>query len=93
LRKGRNGALSAFAAAWHVVPDEIRGYHDIPCQIIFRIYADFRKLAQHLKPQGGSQACLDQIRSFASEINAQEGFDFFDAGSESNAVSRKIAGE
>jgi len=78
---------------WDTVLDEISWYHGQPCQIIFRIYADFRGLAKRLTPQGPTQACLDQIRSFASGMNSQDGVDFFDAGSEPGAVLRKIKGK
>ena len=76
------------------VRDQIHGYDESPCRFVFRIYVDFQKLAKHLTlEEEDSKSCLDAITSFASGMNSHEGFEFIDAGSESDATLKKIKGK
>jgi len=76
------------------VRDQVYGYDESSCKFVFRIYADFQKLAKSLTPEEEhSKSCLEAITSFASGMNSHEGFEFVDAGSEPDATLKKIQGK
>jgi len=76
------------------VANEVSLYYQKHCELVVRIFADFKKLAEQITPQGeDTQRYLDRIRAFALGVNSLQTSEFIDTGSDPKVISAKVTGK